>query len=100
MNGEVTKNQLMTVIESINDKFQQVLECFGVLDRKIDGVEERLTEKIEVLDAKVMGLAKRLDTVEAGLSHEIAEVRADLADHRTNTEMHRAPLERTLKKAV
>jgi len=53
-----------------------------------------------VLDAKVMGLAKRLDTVEAGLSHEIAEVRADLADHRTNTEMHRAPLERTLKKAV
>jgi len=36
----------MTVIESINDKFQQVLECFGVLDRKIDGVEERLTEKL------------------------------------------------------
>lgn len=100
MNDEITNNQLMTVIESINDKFQQVLECFDVLDKKIDGVEERLTEKIEIVDAKVMGLAERLDTVEERLSREINEVRTDLADHRNNTEMHQAPRKRALKKVV
>lgn len=116
MGETVATNQLMTVLESTNDKFEQVLERFGSLDKKIDKVRDELKQDIAVVDAKVMGLAKRverveskldqvesslserIDQVEKRLSREIAEVRADLADHRSNTEMHRAPRKRTLKK--
>ena len=100
MGDQVTTNQLMTVLEGMNDKFQQVLECFGALDVKIDRVETHLTEKIEIVDAKVMGLAGRVDQVEQRLSREIAEVRSDLGDHRSNTEMHRVAKKRTLKKVA
>lgn len=107
----MTKEYTDVLLETMQDKFQQVLECFSVHDAKIDRFEERLTEKIEVVDAKVMGLAKRLDHVEVTLSEridqvedrlsrEIAEVGTDLADHRTSTEMHRVPKKRILKKAA
>ena len=101
------KEHFEVVLESIDSKFQQMLECFSTLDSKIDRVEERLTDKIELVDAKVMGLAKRVDHVEERLSREIAEVRADLADvkinltdHRNNTELHHIPKKRILKKAA
>ena len=123
MGDMVTTNQLMVVLESMRSEIKAVHECFSILDSKIDRVEERLTEKIEVVDAKVMGLAKRVDQVESSLSEridrvesslsgridqveerlsrEIAEVRIDLADHRNNTEMHRAlPKRRPLKKVA
>ncbi len=111
MGDQVTTNQLMTVLEGMSGKFQQVLECFSSLDSKIGSVKEELKEDIALVDAKVMGLAKRVDHVEASLSdrmdqvenrlsREIAEVRADLADHRNNTEMHRVPKKRSLKKVA
>ena len=107
----MTKEYTDLILETMNGKFQQMLECFSVLDTKIDSVEERLTEKIEIVDAKLMGLSKRVDTVEKNLndkidsvekrlSSEIAEVRSDLADHRTNTEMHAPPRKRALKKVA
>jgi uncharacterized protein YdcH (DUF465 family) len=96
----MTKEYTDLILETMNDKFQQMLECFSTLDAKIDRVEERLTDKIDLVDAKVMGLAKRVDHVEERLSREIAEVRSDLADHRNNTEMHRVAKKRTLKKVA
>ena len=66
------------------------MEAVSALDKKIDHVEERLTEKIEIVDCKVMGLSKRLDAVEERLSREIAEVRTDLDAQRNNTELHHA----------
>ena len=111
MSDLVTTNQLMTVLETMNDKFQQVLECFSTLDSKIDNVEERLTDKIEIVDAKLMGLSKRVDTVEKNLndkidsvekrlSAEITEVRNDLHSHRENTELHAVQKKRILKKVA
>lgn len=94
------KEHFEVVLESIDSKFQQMLECFSTLDSKIDRVEERLTEKIEVVDAKVMGLAKRLDQVEERLRAEIAEVRTDLAEHRNSTELHHTPKKQVLKKVA
>ena len=118
----MTKEYTDLILETMNDKFQQMLECFSVLDTKIDSVEERLTEKIEIVDAKLMGLSKRVDAVEKNLndkidaveknlndkidsvekrlSSEIAEVRSDLADHRSNTEMHAPNRKRALKKVA
>ncbi len=107
----MTKEYTDLFLETMNDKFQQMLECFSALDTKIDSVEERLTEKIEIVDAKLIGLSKRVDAVEKNLNDKIdsvekrlssviAEVRSDLADHRNNTEMHRILKKRPLKKVA
>lgn len=93
------KDHLLILLESIENKVQLTMEAVSALDNKIDKVEERLTEKIDIVDCKVMGLSKRLDSVEERLSSEIAEVRADLAAHRNNTELHKAPPKRPLKRA-
>ncbi|MHB8122983.1 MAG: hypothetical protein ACYDG4_12600 [Desulfuromonadaceae bacterium] len=92
-------NNLAILLESIDSKVQVTLEAVSALDRKIDSVRDELKEDIAVVDCKVMGLSKRLDSVEKRLSDEIAEVKADLAAHRNNTELHHAPPKRPLKRA-
>lgn len=104
------KEHLEILLESIESKFQVTLEAFQSLnqkiDTKVDELRMELKQDIAVVDSKVMGLSKRLDTVEERLSNEIAEVRADLAEvkldlaaHRNNTELHKAPPKRPLKRA-
>lgn len=97
------KEHLEILLESIDSKFQVTLEAFQSLnqkiDTKIDELRSELKQDIAVVDSKVMGLSKRLDSVEERLSNEIAEVRADLAEHRNNTELHHAPPKRPLKRA-
>jgi len=63
VNEMVTTNQLMAVLEGMRSEIKAVHECFSVLDHQIEGVEERLTDKIELVDAKVMGLSMRVDRV-------------------------------------
>ena len=89
----------MMLVEEFNSNFRLMHEGISAIDKKIDHVEERLTEKIEIVDCKVMGLSKRLDAVEDRLSRDIAEVRDDLAAHRSNTELHHAQPKRSLKRA-
>lgn len=91
MSDVVTTNQLMVVLEAMRSEIKAVHECFSALDHKIEGVEERLTDKIELVDAKVMGLAKRVNSVEKHLSAEITEVRDELRAHRENVELHPVP---------
>lgn len=97
------KDHLEILLESIDSKFQITLEAFQTLNQKIDTKVDELRiglkHDIAVVDSKVMGLSKRLDSVEKRLSDEIAEVRADLAAHRNNTELHHAPPKRPLKRA-
>lgn len=97
------KEYLEILLESIDSKFQVTLEAFQSLnqkiDTKIDELRSELKQDIAVVDSKVMGLSKRLDSVEERLSNEIAEVHADLAEHRSNTELHHAPPKRPLKRA-
>lgn len=93
------KEHFEILLEAIDSKFQVTMEAFSTLDKKIDCVEERLTEKIEIVDCKVMGLSRRLDAVEERLSREIAEVRSDLDAHRNNTELHHAQPKRSLERA-
>ncbi len=118
------KDHLEILLESIDSKFQITLEAFQTLnqkiDTKVDELRVELKQDIAVVDSKVMGLSKRLDSVEKRLSDEIAEVKADLAEvkadlavvkvdvaevkadlatHRNNTELHRAQPKRPLKRA-
>lgn len=67
--------------------------------KKIDNVRDELKEDIAVVDCKVMGMGKRLDSVDERLSNEIADVRADLAVHRSYTELHHTKPKRPLKRA-
>ncbi len=98
------KERFELLLEDLHTNFKVVVERVIALDEKfdtkIDELKMELKQDIAVVDAKVMGLAKRLDTVEERLSREITEVRSDLADHRNNTEMHKIPRKRALKKAV
>ena len=97
------KEHLEILLESIESKFQITLEAFQSLsqkiDTKVDELRIELKQDIAVVDSKVMGLSKRLDSVEERLSSDIAEVRADLSAHRNNTELHKAPSKRPLKRA-
>ena len=97
------KDHLEILLESIDSKFQITLEAFQTLNQKIDTKFDELRiepkQDIAVVDSKVTGLSKRLDSVEKRLSDEIAEVKADLASHRSNTEMHQAQPKRPLKRA-
>jgi hypothetical protein len=97
------KDHLEILLESIDSKFQITLEAFHTLNQKIDTkfdeLRIELKQDIAVVDSKVMGLSKRLDSVEKRLSDEIAEVKTDLAAHRNNTEMHQAQPKRPLKRA-
>jgi len=96
-------NQIAILLESIDSKVQITMEAVLALDNKIDTKIDELRvdlkQDIAVVDSKVMGLSKRLDSVEKRLSDEIAEVRADLAAHRNNSELHHAPPKRPLKRA-
>jgi hypothetical protein len=101
VDDSVTNNQLMVVLESMRSEIKVIHECYSIHSKQIEDLRTDLKEDIALVDAKVMGLAKRVDHVEERLSREIAEVRTDLADHRNNTEMHRVlPKRRALKKAA
>ena len=82
MHDEVTKGQLMAVVETMDDKFQQVHARFSVHSKEIYALKTELKEDIALVDAKVMGLSKRVDSVEKRLRAEIAEVRDELRTHR------------------
>ncbi|NJD37126.1 MAG: hypothetical protein FIA89_02210 [Geobacter sp.] len=113
------KEHFEVVLESIESKFQQVLECFSVLDKKIDDVrdelkhdngilnvkitavsdrldrfEANLTNRIDAVDDK---LTKRIDAVEDKLTKRIDAVHTELIAHRENVELHKVPRRRVLK---
>jgi len=96
----MTKEYTNLILETMNDKFQQMLECFSLHSKEIADLRIELKEDIALVDAKVMGLAKRVDSVEKRLSAEITEVRDDLRAHRENVELHAAPKKRVLKKVA
>ncbi len=122
MSDEVTTNQLMIVLEAMHSDIKAVYEGHTALSQQIVDLRTELKEDIALVDAKVMGLAKRVDQVETSLSEridhveaslseridrveerlsrEITEVRTELVEHRNNSEMHSKPKRRTLKKVV
>ena len=69
-------------IDTLNKKIDGVDEK---LTKKIDGVDEKLSKKIEGVDEK---LSKKIDAVEAKLTAKIDAVAADLRAHRVDTEAH------------
>jgi len=117
---KLQKDHLIILLESMDSKMQLTLEAVTCLDHKIDSVRDELKEDIAVLDCKIMGLSKRVDTVEKNLSDRIDSVEKNLSDridsveknlsdridsvheelldHRNNAELHRDQPKRALKR--
>ena len=104
------KGNLEIILESIQSKFELVLEGHEVLrmeiqdtkqelrediglvnvkvealNQKIDSVDVRLSKKIDSVESR---LSQRIDDIESHLSQKIDAVAADLSAHRADTEAH------------
>jgi len=85
-NGEfMQKEHLEVILESIDSKFNLVLEGYTSLDKKIDDLAQKTEErfdlvdfKIDTLDEKIDGVAAELKETDARLSKKIDAVVADL----------------------
>jgi len=126
---KLQKDHLMILLESIDSKVQITMESVSRLDNKIDAVRDELKEDIAVLDCKIMGLSKRVDSVEKNLSDRIDSVEKNLSDridavdkklsdridavdkkveavykelvaHRNDTEQHKSPPKRPVKRVA
>ncbi len=118
---KLQKDHLMILLESIDSKVQVTMESVSRLDNKIDVVRDELKEDIAVLDCKIMGLSKRVDSVEKNLSDRIDAVDKkidavdkkvdavdkkvdavykELVSHRNDTEQHRSQTKRPVKRVA
>ncbi len=100
------KDHLEIILESIDNKFQLVLEGHSSLANQIAAVDQKLTERADLTDFKIQTLAnqiaavddkltKRIDAVitdlqatDEKLTKRIDAVSADLKAHRADTEAH------------
>jgi hypothetical protein len=106
--SKLQRDHLMILLESMDSKMQITLEAVTGLDHKIDSVRDELKEDIAILDCKIMGLSKRVDSVEKNLSDRIDSVEKNLSDridsvyeelvaHRNDTELHSSQPKHSLK---
>ncbi len=82
------KDHLEVILESIDSKFNVVIEGYNALDRKIDSVRDELKEDIALCNVRIDALSVKVDNVEKRLSEKIDAVAADLSAHRADTEAH------------
>ena len=89
------KDHLQVILESIDSKFDLVLDGHAALDQKIDRKFDQLNEKIEhntfmisTLNGKIDAVATDLKATDKRLSGKIDAVAADLKAHRADTEAH------------
>ncbi len=116
------KQHFEILLENMDSKFNLLLEGFSTLDKKIDDFRGELKEDISLLDVKITALSKRvssvetnlnaridsvetnlnakIDSVEANLSNRLDAVHSELIDHRNNSEMHKVPRKRQIRKAA
>ncbi|MCF6267465.1 MAG: hypothetical protein L3J57_13095 [Desulfuromusa sp.] len=89
------KEHLEVILESIDSKFDLVLEGHETLNQKIDDLAKRTDERFDLVDIKIDTLNDKIDTVDKkltkridGLNDKIDAVSVDLKAHRADTEAH------------
>ena len=80
------KDHLEILVEDIRGKFDLVLEGHAALDKKIDARFDDLNEKIEHNSFMIGVVNTKIDAVDERLSKKIDAVAADLSAHRADTE--------------
>ena len=89
------KEHLEVILESIDSKFNLVLEGHDALRQEIRDLAQKTDERFDLVDFKIDTLNKKIDTVDERLGKKIdtvennlAQVAADLRAHRNDTEAH------------
>jgi molybdopterin-guanine dinucleotide biosynthesis protein len=89
------REHLEVLLESMDKKFDIVIEGYSTLNGKIDNLARRTDERFDLVDLKFEAMSKRIDDVEQSLSVRIDSVEAklkevgtDLKEHRADTEAH------------
>jgi cytochrome c556 len=110
MGEAMEKEHLEIILENIDKKFDIVIEGYSTLDRKIDDLAQKTTERFDLVDFKIDTLNQKIDAVDERLSNKIDAVEekltnkidavesklgnkidsaaADLKAHRQDTEAH------------
>ena len=83
---EGLRSEIRELGRKTDERFDMVDFKIDVLNKKIDGVDEKLSKKIDGVEEK---LTKKIDGVEEKLSKKIDGVAAELKAHRADTEAHR-----------
>jgi hypothetical protein len=78
-------NQIREVDQRLGNQIREVDQRLGA---KIESGDQRLEAKIDGVEQR---LGDRISQVETNLRLEIRGIAADLAEHRADTEAHRAP---------
>ena len=123
------KQYFEILLESMDSKINLILEGHSVLAKEIKDTRIELKEDISLLDHKITALSNRvssvetnlgsridavetridsvetrlsarIDSVESNLSNKIDAVHTELIDHRNNSEMHKVPHKREIRKAA
>jgi outer membrane murein-binding lipoprotein Lpp len=74
--------------EDFQSKLDLVVEGHTGIDRKIDQKFDQLSEKIDHNSFMIKTLNKKIDSVDERLSQKLDTVAADLKAHRSDTEAH------------
>lgn len=89
---DALRQEIREEAEKNEERFKLVDFKFDVLNKKIDGVAADLKATDERLNNKIdsveQHLSKKIDGVEINLTKHINEVAADLKAHRADTEAH------------
>lgn len=81
-------HQLQIILESIDNKFQLVLEGHSSLANQIADFKQETNERFDRVDFKFQVLNDKIDAVDENLTEKIDAVAADLKAHRVDTEAH------------
>ena len=82
------KEHLEMILEDINGKFDLILEGHDGLRSEIRAFDRKTDQRFDLIDFKIDTLNKTIDGVEEKLSKKIDDVAADLQAHRADTEVH------------
>ena len=94
---KLQKDHMMILLESIDSKMQITVETVCSMNDKIDGVEDRLNNRIDHMDSILNVAIGEIAT----LHKKVDAVYQELVAHRNDTELHRRPTKRpSLKKVV
>ena len=82
------QRHLEVILEDMNSKFDLLIESHQSLQQQIYDTKTELKEDIGLCNFKIDTLNDKIDGVEEKLTQKIDAVAADLKAHRTDTESH------------
>ncbi|MDO9069638.1 MAG: hypothetical protein Q7W05_14445 [Deltaproteobacteria bacterium] len=97
------KQHFEVLLENMDSKINLILEGYSVLDKRIVDEGKKRREEYDLLNVKISALSQCFDGVDSrldGIDGRLEGIHGELIAHRNNTEMHKAPRKREIKKVA